>query len=278
MSNSISTTDTVGMQNASRKAMWADMTIGLFGRNMPVILTTIGLVAAWQIGVTAFNVPTFMVPSPWEIILAFRDNGSILWKNFLPTLLEASLGFIFGNLIAILLAIWFVHSSVAERAIYPIAVFIKAIPIIALAPILVLIFGNGIAPKIIIAGLICFFPTLVNMVQGLKSVSPAMLDLMRVLSANKREVLWKVQLPASLPFLFAALKIAATSSVMGAIVAEWIGSSFGLGALIIEATYNFRSPLLYATVVIAALTAVVLFSIVSLVETKVVRWKPAAAH
>ncbi|MCZ7865768.1 MULTISPECIES: ABC transporter permease [Agrobacterium] len=258
--------------------MWADMTIGVFSRNMPVILTTIGLVAAWQIGVTAFEVPTFMVPSPWEIVLAFRDNGPILWKNFLPTLLEASLGFIFGNLIAILLAIWFVHSSVAERAIYPIAVFIKAIPIIALAPILVLIFGNGIAPKIIIAGLICFFPTLVNMVQGLKSVSPAMLDLMRVLSANKREVLWKVQLPASLPFLFAALKIAATSSVMGAIVAEWIGSSFGLGALIIEATYNFRSPLLYATVVIAALTAVVLFSIVSLIETKVVRWKPAAAH
>ncbi|WP_311112529.1 ABC transporter permease [Agrobacterium tumefaciens] len=266
------------MQNASRKAVWADMTIGLFSRNMPVLLTTIGLVAAWQIGVTVFKVPTFMVPSPWEIVLAFRDNAPILWKNFLPTLLEASLGFIFGNLIAILLAIWFVHSTVAERAIYPIAVFIKAIPIIALAPILVLIFGNGIAPKIIIAGLICFFPTLVNMVQGLKSVSPAMLDLMRVLSANKREVLWKVQLPASLPFLFAALKIAATSSVMGAIVAEWIGSSFGLGALIIEATYNFRSPLLYATVVIAALTAVVLFSIVSLVETKVVRWKPAAAH
>lgn len=278
MSNSISTRDTIEIQTASRKAMWADMTIGVFSRNMPVILTTIGLVAAWQIGVTAFEVPTFMVPSPWEIVLAFRDNGPILWKNFLPTLLEASLGFIFGNLIAILLAIWFVHSSVAERAIYPIAVFIKAIPIIALAPILVLIFGNGIAPKIIIAGLICFFPTLVNMVQGLKSVSPAMLDLMRVLSANKREVLWKVQLPASLPFLFAALKIAATSSVMGAIVAEWIGSSFGLGALIIEATYNFRSPLLYATVVIAALTAVVLFSIVSLVETKVVRWKPAAAH
>lgn len=278
MSNSISTRDTIEIQTASRKAMWADMTIGVFSRNMPVILTTIGLVAAWQIGVTAFEVPTFMVPSPWEIVLAFRDNGPVLWKNFLPTLLEASLGFIFGNLIAILLAIWFVHSSVAERAIYPIAVFIKAIPIIALAPILVLIFGNGIAPKIIIAGLICFFPTLVNMVQGLKSVSPAMLDLMRVLSANKREVLWKVQLPASLPFLFAALKIAATSSVMGAIVAEWIGSSFGLGALIIEATYNFRSPLLYATVVIAALTAVVLFSIVSLIETKVVRWKPAAAH
>ena len=111
-------------------------------------------------------------------------------------------------------------------------------------------------PKIIIAALICFFPTLVNMVRGLKAVSPATLDLMRVLSASKSEMLWKVRFPEPLPFLFAALKIAATTCVIGAIVGEWIGSSFGLGALIIEATYNFRSPLLYATVLVAAGLAV----------------------
>jgi NitT/TauT family transport system permease protein len=219
-----------------------------------------------------------MAPSPLDVLYAFRDNATTLTRNVLPTVLEAVLGFVFGNLVAILLAIWFVHSATAEKAFYPIAVFVKAIPIIALAPILVLIFGNGIAPKIIIAGLICFFPTLVNMVQGLRSASPAMLDLMRVLSASNSEILWKVRLPSSLPFLFAALKIAATSSVMGAIVAEWIGSSFGLGALIIEATYNFRSPLLYATVVIAALLAVILFFIVSVAEAKMIRWKPAGQH
>ncbi|MDE1992818.1 MAG: ABC transporter permease [Rhizobiaceae bacterium] len=261
-----------------RKFTVLDATIGLLSKNLPAILAGIGLVVLWQLVIWIFKIPTFMAPSPAEVVLAFRDNAATLWRNFLPTVLEAALGFLFGNLVAILLAIWFVHNTTAEKAFYPIAVFVKAIPIIALAPILVLVFGNGLAPKIIIAGLICFFPTLVNMVQGLRAASPAMLDLMRVLSATNSEILWKVRLPSSLPFLFAALKIAATSSVMGAIVAEWIGSSFGLGALIIEATYNFRSPLLYATVVIAALLAVILFAIVSVVETKVVRWKPAGSH
>lgn len=247
-------------------------------RSMPVILTATGLLIVWQVGVTVFNVPTFMAPSPTAIAVALYENAGTLWRNVQPTMLEAALGFVFGNLFAILLAIWFVHSPTAERAVYPLAVFVKAIPIIALAPILVLIFGNGLTPKIIIAALICFFPTLVNMVQGLKSASPAMLDLMRVLSASPNEVLWKVRIPASLPFLFAALRIAATSCVMGAIVAEWIGSTYGLGALIIDATFNFRSALLYATVVIAALLAVLLFSLVSLAESRIVRWKPAASE
>lgn len=150
------------------------------------------------------------------------------------------------------------------------------IPIIAVAPILVLLFGNGYTPKIIIAAMICFFPTLVNMVRGLKAVSPAALELMQVLSATKAEIFWKLRLQSSLPFLFAALKIAATTCVIGAIVGEWIGSSFGLGALIIEATYNFRSSLLYATVFVAALLAVLLFSVVSLLEARVIRWKSPA--
>ncbi|UXN72803.1 ABC transporter permease [Devosia sp. A8/3-2] len=247
-------------------------------RSMPVILTTAGLLLVWQVGVTVFNVPTFMAPSPTAIAVALYENAGTLWRNVQPTMLEAALGFVFGNLFAILLAVWFVHSPMAERAVYPLAVFVKAIPIIALAPIPVLIFGNGLTPKIIIVALICFFPTLVNMVQGLKSASPAMLDLMRVLSASPNEVLWKVRIPASLPFLFAALRIAATSCVMGAIVVEWIGSTYGPGALIIDATFNFRSALLYATVVIAALLAVLLFSLVSLAESRIVRWKPAASE
>ena len=263
-------------EGATRRALRTNRLLAPVVDNLPAVLAIAGCVLLWQLIVWGFSVPTFMAPSPVAVLYAFKENGAILWSNLLPTLLEAALGFVFGNLVAVLLAVWFVYSPLAEKAFYPIAVIIKSIPIIALAPILVLLVGNGIAPKIIIAGLICFFPTLVNMVQGLKSASPAMLDLMRVLSASNSEIFWKVRLPASLPFLFAALKIAATSSVMGAIVAEWIGSSYGLGALIIEATYNFRSPLLYATVVIAATLAVVLFFVVSIAEKKVIRWKPSS--
>lgn len=257
-------------QGPSAAAAWAlDSLID----NLPAILAIVGCIVLWQLVVWGFSVPTFMAPSPIAVIGAFKANAGTLFANFLPTLMEAVLGFLVGNVVAVLLAVWFVYSPIAEKAFYPIAVIVKSIPIIAIAPILVLLVGNGIAPKVIIAALICFFPTLVNMVQGLKSASPAMLDLMRVLSASGAEIFWKVRLPASLPFLFAALKIAATSSVVGAIVAEWIGSSYGLGALIIDATYNFRSPLLYATVVIAAALAVALFFAVSIVEKKVVRWK-----
>lgn len=248
------------------------------GSYLPAVLAIAGCILLWHLVVWGFSVPTYMAPGPIDVLRAFGENGQTLLRNLWPTLMEAALGFVFGNLAGILLAVWFVYSPLAEKAIFPIAVVIKSIPIIALAPILVLLFGNGYAPKIIIAAMICFFPTLVNMVQGLKSASPAMLDLMRVLSASQSEIFWRVRLPSSLPFMFAALKIAATSCVMGAIVAEWIGSSFGLGALIIDATYNFRSPLLYATVVIAAALAVILFFAVSYVESKVVRWKTTEGH
>jgi NitT/TauT family transport system permease protein len=278
VTNAVQTPNSGSKATAANRYALLDATAGVLVKHMPAIVSALGLLVLWQVIVWGFKIPTFMAPSPVDVAIAFKENAATLWNNLLPTLLEAFLGFVFGNLVAILLAIWFVHSATAEKALYPIAVFIKAIPIIAIAPILVLIFGNGLAPKIIIAGLICFFPTLVNMVQGLKSASPAMLDLMRVLSASNSEILFKVRLPSSMPFLFAALKIAATSSVMGAIVAEWIGSSFGLGALIIEATYNFRSPLLYATVVVAALMAVILFFVVSVAETRVIRWKPAGTH
>ena len=246
-------------------------------RRTPAIVAGAVMLLIWQGIVSGFGVPTYIAPSPVQVLEVFVERGDILWLNFWPTLMEAASGFLVGNTVAAVLAVWFVHSQLAERAFYPIAVFINTIPIIAVAPILVLLLGNGYAPKIVIAALICFFPTLVNMVRGLKAVSPQMIELMRVLSASGREVLFKVRLQSSLPFLFAALKIASTTCVIGAIVGEWIGSNYGLGSLIIEATYNFRAPLLYATVILGAGMAVTAFAIVTLVERRVLKWKPPEA-
>ncbi len=247
---------------------------GTWRRRAPAIAAAAGILLLWQAIVAGFGVPTYIAPSPIQVLEVFVERGDILWLNFWPTLMEAASGFLVGNSVAAVLAVWFVHSQLAERAFYPIAVFVNTIPIIAIAPILVLLLGNGYAPKIVIAALICFFPTLVNMVRGLKAVSPQMLELMRVLSASSREVLFKIRLQSSLPFLFAALKIASTTCVIGAIVGEWIGSNYGLGSLIIEATYNFRAPLLYATVILGAGMAVAAFAIVTLVERRVLKWKP----
>jgi len=182
------------------------------------------------------------------------------------------LGFFAGNLAAVLIAVAFVHSRTVERAFFPIAVFINTIPILAIAPILVLILGPGLSAKVVIAALICFFPTLVNMVRGLQAISPQALELARILSASKSEVFWKMRLQSSLPFLFSALRIAATTSVIGAIVGEWVGATRGLGALIIEATFNFNSPLLYATVFLSSGLSVLMFALVALTERLVIRW------
>ena len=251
------------------RSRWAD--------RLPAIVAALGLLGAWHAIVVLLEVPEYVAPTPLRVVETFAEQGDILWRNFLPTFGEAAAGFVTGNSIAIVLAIWFVHSKTSEKAFYPIAVFVNTIPIIAIAPILVLLLGNGYAPKIVIASLICFFPTLVNMVRGLKAVNPQMLELMRVLSASKRETLMRVRIKCALPYLFAALKIASTTCVIGAIVGEWIGSNYGLGSLIIEATYNFRAPLLYATVIVSSLMAVVAFSLVSFVERRVIYWHSPAA-
>ena len=234
--------------------------------------TAIGLLVIWEAGVWLFQIPAYIAPAPSDVGRTLVEDWPLLMKNFWPTFLESVLGFLFGNTAAILIAIAFVHSRTVERAFFPIAVFINTIPILAIAPILVLIFGAGLTAKVVIAALICFFPTLVNMVRGLQSVSPQTLDLARILSASKSEIFWKIRLPSSLPFLFSALRIAATTCVIGAIVGEWVGADRGLGALIIDSTFNFRSSLLYATVFLSSGLSVMLFTLVIIAERRIVRW------
>lgn len=235
-----------------------------------------GLLVLWQAIIVGFRVPEYLVPAPSAVwTKGVVANFGLLMQNAVPTALESVLGFAVGNAFAIALAIIFVHNKTLEQTFYPMAVVLRTIPIVAIAPILVLMLGQGYAPKIAIAALISFFPTLVNMIRGLGTVDPQMLELMRVLSANRREVFFKLRIINSLPFLFAALKIATGASVIGAIVAEWIGSDVGLGVLVINATTEFRTPLLYATMVVASLMALLFFGTVVVLERLIVRWETA---
>jgi NitT/TauT family transport system permease protein len=152
---------------------------------------------------------------------------------------------------------------------------VHTIPVMAYAPILVLLLGNGMSAKIAIAAMICFFPTLVNMTRGLRNVNPQHMELMRILSASPTEIFFKLRFKNSLPYLFSALKIAAATSVIGAIVGEWIGSTTGIGALIIQATYNFDSPLLYATIVVGSCFSALFFGIISWAERMSLKWNVA---
>jgi NitT/TauT family transport system permease protein len=246
-------------------------------RTLPAV-GLIGLVVLWWALVAGLDVKPFIAPSPLLVAQTIVAKWSMLWQNLVPTTLEAVGGFLVGNLAAILLATLFVHSKAIQEAFFPIAVMINTIPVVAKAPILVLLMGNGMEPKITIAALICFFPTLVNMVRGLESVNPQSMELMRVLSASKREVFFKLRLFNSLPYLFSALKIATSTAVIGAVVGEWIGSTKGIGALIIQATYNFDSALLYAAVIMSSCLAGAFFLLITLLERLIVRWQPANVH
>jgi NitT/TauT family transport system permease protein len=236
----------------------------------------LAILLAWELYTRVFHVPHYLVPAPSLIGRTLIEEWPTIQRNVGRTLVEAVGGFVLGNGFAIVLAIVFVHSPAVQRVLYPVAVAIRTVPIIAIAPILVLLLGNGYAPKVVIAALISFFPTLVNMVRGLEAVEPSALELMRVLSANRRQVFFKLRLPSSLPFLFSALKIATASCVIGAIVAEWVGSDTGLGYLIIVATFEFRTGLLYATTAVGSFLALAFFLAVVALEKAVVRWKPAA--
>jgi NitT/TauT family transport system permease protein len=232
----------------------------------------------WAALVYVFKVPPFVAPSPLLVVTTMYAKFGLLMTNLLPTAIEAVSGFALGNLTAIVIATVFVHKKTMEETFFPIVVIINTIPVVAKAPILVLLLGNGMEPKIAIAALICFFPTLVNMVRGLESVNPQAMELMRVLSASRREVFFKLRLYNSLPYLFSALKISASTSVIGAIVGEWIGSTYGIGALIIQAMYNFDSAMLYATVIVGSVFSVAFFLAISVAERLTVRWQAPATH
>ena len=257
-------------REARRRALWR--------RRLLPVAGIVGALALWALLVYALKVPSFVAPSPIAVGATLASKFGLLMTNLLPTALEALGGFALGNLAAILIATTFVHKKAMEEAFFPLVVIINTIPVVAKAPILVLLLGNGMEPKIAIAALISFFPTLVNMVRGLESVNPQAMELMRVLSASKREIFFKLRLYNALPYLFSALKISASTSVIGAIVAEWIGSTTGIGALIIQATYAFDSALLYATVIVGSGFSMLFFLAITLAERLVVRWQPAVGH
>ena len=230
------------------------------------------LLALWEAGVAVFHIKPFIAPAPSAVATLLVQQIGMLLQNLAPTAIEAVCGFILGNLAAIAIATVFVYQRTVEEAFFPIAVMVHTIPVMAYAPILVLLLGNGMEAKIAIAAMICFFPTLVNMTRGLRSVTSQQMELMRILSASPREIFFQVRLKTALPYLFSALKIAAATSVIGAIVGEWIGATTGIGALIIQATYNFNSPLLYATIVVGSAFSALFFGLVSWAERFFLKW------
>ncbi len=239
---------------------------------IPIFLIVLAI-ASWEIAVRLRDTPRWFLPPPSAVMTALIDSRRTLLHHTLVTLEEVGLGFVLSFVLGIAFALAIASSRVVERAFYPFVVASQAIPIIALAPILLIWFGYGMTPKVIVVALICFFPIVVNTVDGLRSVDPELIDLLRSMGASNWTTYRVVRLPSSLPYLFSGTRIAAAVSVIGALIGEWVGSSAGLGYYMIRSAGQFATDKVFAAVLISALLGLVLFGIVSLLERLLLPWQ-----
>jgi ABC-type nitrate/sulfonate/bicarbonate transport system permease component len=238
-----------------------------------------GLAGAWQIAAStgaiadALSLEDFLVPSPSEIASALWENRSLLAENAWVTLREMLLGILAALVVGIGVAILMHRWRLLRDAAYPLIVASQTIPIVVISPILVVWFGYGITPKVVIIALICFFPITVNALDGLHSVDPDAVKLMRSLDASPWQRFRRAEAPAALPNLFTGMKIAVVVAPIGAVFAEWAGSSSGLGHLIQSDTANFEVARQFASVVVLSALALALIGLTALAERRVVTWR-----
>ncbi|MBM4434929.1 MAG: ABC transporter permease [Chloroflexi bacterium] len=226
----------------------------------------------WELGVRVTNTPPFVVPAPSLVAGRFWEELPMLLGELAVTLVGASIGFVIGLVVGVVGAVIMVHSRTLERSLFPIAVVIKLIPFVALAPMLIVWLGYDVKPKIVLAALITFFPVLVNCITGLRAVDPLAHEFFRSMGASRWEILVRLRWSTSLPYLFAALKIVVHLAVIGAIVAEYFGSRDGIGLVILRTSESLRIQSLFATSLLLALLGVTLILVTNVVERRALYW------
>jgi NitT/TauT family transport system permease protein len=231
-----------------------------------IVATLAVLTLLAEVILRIMDVQTFLVPKPSTVAQSFADNWGVLWTNSLVTLKEVVLGFLVAAIGGFGLAVLIVYVPFLSRILYPLIVASQTIPKIAIAPLLIVWFGFGLAPKIIVVFLIAFFPVVIASTVGLRSVDENMLHLVRSMGASGLQAFYKVRLVHAVPSIFSGLKIAITLAVVGAIVGEFVGADAGLGYLLLIANGQLDTPLMFAAVVVLSIMGIVLFGIVSAIE------------
>jgi putative hydroxymethylpyrimidine transport system permease protein len=245
---------------------------------LPILLIA-ALIGTWQVAAStgalagALDLEPFLVPSPSEIATALWENRSLLAENAWVTLQEVLLGICCALFAGLGFAVAMHLSGTVRRAAYPLLVGTQAVPIVAIAPILIVWFGFGIGPKLAVVALICFFPITVNALDGLRSVDPEAIKMMRTLDATRWQILRRVEAPTALPFIFSGAKIAVAVGMIAAVFGEWAGADAGLGRLILQDNAHLETARLFAAVFVLAAMSVGLFGLLSLAERRVVTWR-----
>ncbi|WP_119419205.1 ABC transporter permease [Desertibaculum subflavum] len=241
----------------------------------------LGLLAIWELVVRATGVPHFILPAPTRIAAAFAARGDLLFEHAVTTLVEILLGFVVGGGLGTLLALTLAASATARRWLLPLVIASQAVPVFAIAPLLVLWLGYGLTSKIAMAALVIFFPVAIALHDGLKRTEPGWIDLAQTMTAGRRggaaRILFRIRLPAALPALGSGLRVAAGVAPIGAVIGEWVGSSAGLGYLMLHANARLQVDLMFAALLVLAVMATLLYLAVDRLVRRLVPWAPDAS-
>ena len=246
--------------------------LALLSESWRPVLVLVAIFVAWWFVAWRELAPAYLVPSPGAVAQTMVADWEMLLEHTWVTTLETIVGFVLAAVIGVATAVLLVYSRTAEKSLYPLILFAQVIPKIAIAPILVVWFGFGMTPKIVLAVLIAFFPVVVSAVAGLRSVDPELLEMSATMGASRWKTFLKIRFPGALPQLMSGLKVAVTLAVVGAVVGEFVGADRGLGYVLLLASGNLDAPLLFADLILMSLIGVVLFVLVELLERILIPW------
>lgn len=241
--------------------------------NLPAVSLLLLIIIIWEAIVRIASIPAYILPTPSAIAMALFESRSLLLMHTRVTFTAVAAGLMLALIIAVIAALLMNQSTLVKKALYPILVISQAVPIFALAPLILIWFGAGLMPKIIIVALVCFFPLAVSLVEGLNQVDPEMLELMQTMQANRLMVLKTVEFPATLPYFFSGLKIAVTYSVLGAIIGEWLAARAGLGIFMLRAMQSFQTSRLFAAIAVVVILSLALFKLTDLLSNLAMPWR-----
>ncbi|HBH11557.1 MAG: ABC transporter permease protein [Clostridiales bacterium 38_11] len=232
----------------------------------------VGILLLWQFMTSILNVPDYILPSPYVICLELINSFPLLLMHARITVIEVLTGFGIALFLSVVLSIAMDRYRYIKDLLYPMMVITQTVPIMAIAPLMMIWFGFGLMPKIIVVVLVCFFPIAVSLTEGLASVDPELIDLMKTMNASESQIFLKCKLPASMPSFFAGLRIAATYSVMGAVVSEWVGAQEGLGIFMTRVMKSYRTPALFAVILFIIAITLIFVAIIDTIGRKTMPW------
>lgn len=242
-------------------------------RSLPALLAVSALVAAWEIYVRVSGVSPTTLPAPSRVVAQAWANREALWENALPTLGATGAGFACSLVTAFLFSVAIDFAPPLRRALFPVFVISQTLPLVAIAPLVVLWFGFGLMPKVLLVALVTFFPMLVALVDGYEATEPEIERLLASMGAGRRAVFRRARLPSALPFFFSGLRISITYAVVAAIFAEYAGAARGLGIYMLNAKNNFRPDLVLAAVLVSSALTLVLFGAAALLSRVAMPWR-----